>query len=178
MKKHDQIPNDFIARWSSDIAKGGFAGIPGCLMTCQSRMGITSVELNVLAQLITIRYTAKNPYASMKLLAGRMGKSEKSVRAAVRSLEHKGLITRIYVNGSPNTFNFAPLVHSLENHSCMNPARKRSPYYTKTTDPPRTITSAKEEVANKKTIKRKGDVISIGEIMAKQLKQSMPNSEQ
>lgn len=166
--------NRFIDKWSPELEPLGFSNVPNCLMTCQAELGITSPEFNVLMQIMSYRFTPKNPYASMVKIAKRMNKDPKTVRAAVRSLERKRLIRRIFVTGEANTFDFAPLVHKLESHKCTNPLQKRIPPYQKMNNPHLTKTYTKKDRSHKRKEIRNSKPNHIGEIMADRLIASIP----
>lgn len=123
----DSPPNSFRSRWSSDLEVLGYTSVPNCLITCQVQLGITSSELNVLLQVLSFKYDTRMPFPSLGSMAKQSGLAVGTIRRNLRSLENKGLISRITREGLTNCFDVTPLILRLEAHPNCKGVQKRTP---------------------------------------------------
>ena len=69
--------------------------MPSILIQAQSRLGITPLQFNMLAQLLDYwRDPARAPFPSKADLAARIGCKPKTIQTNIRALEKAGLVSR------------------------------------------------------------------------------------
>lgn len=134
----------FAFKWSEDIAPIGFTQVPNCLLTCQSELGITSTELNVMLQILRYKYDDRAPFPALSTVASHIGISVGAVRRNLRSLENKGLIRRFYRRSNTNLFDFNPLIKRLDAHKCTRVGHNVPPTLENIDGSPRPHITAKE----------------------------------
>jgi predicted transcriptional regulator len=107
-------------KWGNESLMVGWTAIPSSLLILQKTLGIDSVCLNVLMNLIASWWeTSKNPYLSQQVIAERIGISKRTVQRAIRELENLRLlevkrtdITHPTFKGR-NVYDLSPLVETL-----------------------------------------------------------------
>jgi predicted transcriptional regulator len=73
----------------------GFCITPSLLMQAQGRIGLNSVQFNIIMHLIDIWWDADRlPFPTKKLIADRIGLSERQVQRQIVELERAGLVVR------------------------------------------------------------------------------------
>ena len=83
-------------RWGRLTLRQGFSIIPAVLLVGQRRLGLKSVEMNVLIHLISFWWEDdRPPFPSKSTIAYRMNISPKTVQRAMTSMETKGLLRRV-----------------------------------------------------------------------------------
>ena len=81
--------------WGKPILGHGYTALPSMLIQAQSRLGITPLQFNILAQLLDYwRDPARAPFPSKNDLANRIGCKAKTIQTNIRALEKAGLVTR------------------------------------------------------------------------------------
>lgn len=86
------------ARWRGAVTHGetGFTAVPDILIRSQNRLGLTSMEVVVLLNLLMHWWRPEDwPYPRMSVIGHRIGTSRRTVERAVQSLEEKGLVRRL-----------------------------------------------------------------------------------
>ncbi len=83
-------------KWSSQVMKLGYTGLPNLLLRAQGKLKIGPMEFNVLVQVIEHWWEAgRDPYPAKDTIARRMNKSPRQVQRYLTKLEEDGLIRRI-----------------------------------------------------------------------------------
>jgi DNA-binding HxlR family transcriptional regulator len=83
-------------KYGKPVMDYGFCIVPSLLMQAQARLGVNPVQFNVIMHLADIWWEAgQRPWPTKKLLADRMGMSERQVQRQIAELEQAGLITRV-----------------------------------------------------------------------------------
>lgn len=81
--------------WGKSVLGHGYTALPSMLIQAQSRLGITPLQFNILAQLLDYwRDPARAPFPSKNDLASRIGCKPKTIQTNIRALEKAGLVTR------------------------------------------------------------------------------------
>lgn len=81
--------------WGKAVYKHGYAGIPSILIQAQQRLGINSMQMNIIIQLLDYWFEpSRKPFPMKKELANRIGVTEKTIQNNIRALEQAGLIQR------------------------------------------------------------------------------------
>lgn len=81
--------------WGKPVLTHGYTALPSILIQAQSRLGITPLQFNILAQLLDYwRDPARAPFPSKSDLADRIGCKPKTIQTNIRALEKAGLVTR------------------------------------------------------------------------------------
>lgn len=75
----------------------GFCITPSLMMQAQARLGMNPVQFNIVMHLLDIWWDANRlPYPTKKLIADRMGMSERQIQRHIVELEGHGLVERIF----------------------------------------------------------------------------------
>ena len=83
-------------KYGKPVMDLGFCIVPSLLMQAQGRLGINTVQFNIIMQLADIWWDPeRRPFPAKKLLADRMGMSERQIQRQIAELEAAGLVTRI-----------------------------------------------------------------------------------
>jgi hypothetical protein len=83
-------------RWTKQVLKRGFTGLPNLLLEHQCKLGLSAVDMNIVAQIVSHWHRASEfPFPGVALLAARVGLSTRSVQRSLRRMEQKGLIARV-----------------------------------------------------------------------------------
>ena len=73
----------------------GYTALPNILLRAQKRLGISTTQFNIIAQLLSYWFDpARPPFPSKRELAQRMGITEQTLRINIKALELKGLVVR------------------------------------------------------------------------------------
>jgi hypothetical protein len=81
--------------WGKLVLSHGYTALPSILIQAQSRLGITPLQFNILAQLLDYwRDPARAPFPSKADLADRIGCKPKTIQTNIRALERVGLVAR------------------------------------------------------------------------------------
>ncbi len=95
IKNSTKVDSEFKKKWGSQIYSLGWAGIPNILIERQQKLGIDSVDMNILLILIKHWWEKdNNPYPSKKTIADMIGRDSTTVQRHIRDLERKGIIER------------------------------------------------------------------------------------
>lgn len=82
-------------KWGEEILSAGWTAVPNKLLRRQKNLGIDSVELNVLLNLIRFWWRrADAPFPSPGKIADEIGISPRTVHRKLKDMEGKGLLTR------------------------------------------------------------------------------------
>ena len=83
--------------WSKAVMGRGYTGVPSILIQAQSRLGVNSLQFNIIVQLLDYwRDPVRRPFPKKQDLAARIGVTEKTIQNNIRALEKAGLIRREY----------------------------------------------------------------------------------
>jgi hypothetical protein len=83
-------------KWSPQVMKLGYTGLPNLLLRAQGKLKITPMQFNVLVQVIEHWWEAeRDPYPAKDTIARRMSKSPRQVQRYLTQLEKGGMIKRI-----------------------------------------------------------------------------------
>lgn len=81
--------------WGKAVYSHGYAGIPSILIQAQRRLGINSMQMNIIIQLLDYWHEpSRKPFPAKKELAKRMDVTEKTIQNNIRALEKAGYIQR------------------------------------------------------------------------------------
>jgi len=101
-----QIDYRLVQRYSTQLLAGGYTALPTFAWVYYARLGVSEAEMVCIAQLCTYWWTERDPYPGEAALAGRMGKTVRTIQGYLRSLEGKGLLhihTRLSPHGRQST---------------------------------------------------------------------------
>ena len=96
----DQPPRPRLSyskeKWTSEVVKEGYTILPSILLLGQRRLGVSPELLNVILHL-SVHWWYKDhlPYPAKRVLAQRMGKSERQIQRYITELENRGYVKRI-----------------------------------------------------------------------------------
>lgn len=108
---------ELYEKWGDSIKGygGGFTAIPNLILKKQSTLGLKPIELNVIINLVRFWWNLENlPFPDIDKIATEMGVSERTVYRTISSLEEKGLVKRIQINGKPTKYDLKGLVEQLK----------------------------------------------------------------
>jgi DNA-binding HxlR family transcriptional regulator len=81
--------------WGKPVLSHGYTALPSILIRAQSRLGISPLQFNILAQLLDYwRDPTRAPFPSKAVLAERIGCKPKTIQTNIRALEKAGLVAR------------------------------------------------------------------------------------
>ena len=107
-------------KWGKQVVELGFCIVPSLLLRAQQRLGLNPTQLAVLMQLCDFWWDdARKPHPGKKLLAERLGLSERQVQRYIAELEQAGLVERIeryaaHGGKMTNTYDLSGLVARLQ----------------------------------------------------------------
>lgn len=111
-------------KWGENSLILGFTQVPTTLIYAQKELGLSSIEINILLNLLTHWWKKEEfPYPSQAGIAHRMGVSTRTVQRTLAGLETKGLIVRNKTSRDNNKYkgrsiyDLSPLVKILEEKS-------------------------------------------------------------
>ena len=82
--------------FGSKVMDHGYTGLPNILMRAQARLGISTTQFNIIAQLMSYWIDPSNPpWPKKRDLAQRMSITEQTVRINIKALEEAGLVERV-----------------------------------------------------------------------------------
>jgi len=115
----DSIDRRLVQRYGVLLLTGGYTALPTYAWVYYARLNVSEAEMVCLAQLCTYWWSARDPYPGEAALAGRMGKTVRTIQGYLRSLEGKGLLhihTRLSPHGrqSTNTYDLRPFFAAVE----------------------------------------------------------------
>ncbi len=83
-------------KYGKPVMDLGFCIVPSLLMWAQARLGINTVQFNIIMQLADFWWDPeRKPYPAKKLLSDRIGMSERQIQRQIAELEVAGLVARI-----------------------------------------------------------------------------------
>jgi predicted transcriptional regulator len=81
--------------FGAKVMDHGYTALPNILMRGQKRLGISTTQFNIVAQLMSYWFDpARPPFPSKRDLAQRMGITEQTLRINIKALEERGLVMR------------------------------------------------------------------------------------
>lgn len=81
--------------FGAKVMDHGYTALPNILMRGQKRLGISTTQFNIVAQLMSYWFDpARPPFPSKRDLAQRMGITEQTLRINIKALEERGLVLR------------------------------------------------------------------------------------
>jgi len=81
--------------FGTKVMDHGYTALPNILMRAQKRLGISTTQFNIIAQLMSYWFDpARPPFPSKRELAQRMGITEQTLRINIKALEEQGLVVR------------------------------------------------------------------------------------
>lgn len=81
--------------FGSKVMGHGYTALPNVLLRGQKRLGISTTQFNIIAQLMSYWFDpARPPFPSKRDLAQRMGITEQTLRINIKALEERGLVVR------------------------------------------------------------------------------------
>ena len=125
---------DLLNKWSEQTMEYGWVSIPSLLLFFQKELQISSLELNVIMNLVLHWWEKdKNPYPSQGAIARRMGVSVRTVQRTLDDLVEKELLERkrssidnpIYKGR--NLYNLQPLVRKIKAIAEQKPTLSKVP---------------------------------------------------
>lgn len=82
-------------KWSRELLEVGWSVIPSIILEKQKALGLDSLDINIILQLITFWWFEGRPaHPSKKTLAEAIDVSESTIRKRIARLEKDGFITR------------------------------------------------------------------------------------
>ena len=110
------------ARWTPRLAAQGYTAVTNVfleayaeLVTGPGERGLNSTEAMLIVHLMSFKWDGRLPFPKVGLLARRMGLTTRAVRAALKSLEDRGLVARERVpNEIANRYDLGGLFTALE----------------------------------------------------------------
>jgi DNA-binding MarR family transcriptional regulator len=109
----------FSKRWKHEgLLVDGYLVVPSQFMRLYARLKpypLTVGEAMFVLHLMEFKWSEAAPYPSYRILAERMGCSDKLVRRHARSLEEKKLLRRKQRRATTNLFDLTPLFDALLN---------------------------------------------------------------
>ena len=106
-------------KWTKAVMARGYCMVPSILLWGQKQLGLSPEQLNVLLQLISHWWDAKDaPHPSKESIATRIGKDPRSVQRYLTQLEKAGFIARqqrfrAHRGQTSNGYSLAGLVKKL-----------------------------------------------------------------
>lgn len=83
-------------KFGKPVMDYGFCIVPSLLMQAQARLGLSPPQFNIVMQLADMWWSAdQNPWPTKKLIADRLGMSDRQVQRHLADLEQAGLVDRI-----------------------------------------------------------------------------------
>ena len=105
------------ARWGNhkDLFTRGFLVVPHRFLHHYSLLDppLTTGEALFVLHLMSFKWDRELPFPSYKLLAQRMGVTDKAVRRYAQALDRKGYLQRHYRKRAPNRFDLTGLFDAL-----------------------------------------------------------------
>lgn len=81
--------------WGKPVLAYGYTSLPSIFIQAQSRLGVSPLQFNILAQLLDYWHDpGRAPFPSKADLAARIGCSAKTIQTNIRALERAGLVLR------------------------------------------------------------------------------------
>jgi hypothetical protein len=78
--------------WGKAVYSHGYAGIPSILIQAQRRLGINSMQMNIIIQLLDYWFDpSRKPFPMKEDLAKRIGVTAKTIQTNIAALEKAGL---------------------------------------------------------------------------------------
>ncbi|GEM_PF-6613059 len=116
MSEHDSYR--LSVRFGEEILARGHTAIPNLVLNYYVRLGLTGPELLFTIHVWQHWWSERDPYPSLRTIAGRMGISVRQAKRYVESLEQKGflrVIERFLPDGSQTTneFDYSALIRAV-----------------------------------------------------------------
>lgn len=97
-----------------EASKGGFQGLPDILLKSQSTLGISSLEMVVLINILSFWwYAEKLPFPTAATISKRIGVSSRTIERAIKALTAKELLKREKSEDGKNCIDPCLLVEKL-----------------------------------------------------------------
>ncbi len=111
-------------KWGKQVLGLGFCIVPSLLFRAQQRIGLNPTHLAILMQLSDFWWDeARKPHPGKRVLAERLGLSERQVQRYIAELEQSGLIKRVerYATHGGRMTNFYDLTGLVERLKKLEP---------------------------------------------------------
>lgn len=111
------------AKWTAPLMDLGWTAFPSLLLEKQPALGIDSLDLNILLQLIKHWWKKDDlPYPSKDTIAELVGVNPSTIRKRIKRMEDEGLISRISRHDKnmgqlSNFYSFDGLIEKLQPHA-------------------------------------------------------------
>jgi len=112
-----RLSTDLHAKWGDIIigTNGGWTAIPNLMLKKQGELGLKAIELVVVINLVRFWWEPENlPFPDLEKMAIEMGTSGRTIYRAITSLEEKGFIEKIQLEGKPTKYDLAGLLERLK----------------------------------------------------------------
>ena len=95
-KRKPPAPKSSTERiFGTKVISHGYTALPNILLRAQKRLGITTTQFNIIAQLLSYWIDpTRPPFPSKRDLSQRMGITPQTLRINIAALEERGLIRR------------------------------------------------------------------------------------
>ena len=106
-------------KWGPVLSASGWTGIPNVLFQRQKALGLTSLDVNIILQLVAYWWEPDNlPHPSKKSIAAAIGVNERTVQKRIAAMEAASFIQRIErrtARGSrTNLYDFSGLIAAAQ----------------------------------------------------------------
>jgi Helix-turn-helix domain len=107
----------FKNKWPGDVGERGFAGVPKCIITCRSELGLKPIEKDVLEIIIEKCWKVGDvAWPSVDYIATCLGRKKSSIIAATTCLARNGWITKDRRFNTSNIYSLEPAIKKLNAH--------------------------------------------------------------
>lgn len=114
---HDKELERFKAKWPGDVGDRGFAAIPKCILTCPKELGLSPLEVLVLANIIEKCWKpGEKAWFSIAHIVENTGRGPSTIKKTTASLEKKGYITKERQYYSTTLYDPTPAQKKLAEH--------------------------------------------------------------
>src|SRR4051812_4154409 len=105
-------------RFGDEVLQGGFTSVPNLVLNQYAELGISPAEMMFTIHVWQYWWTEKDPYPSLRAIAGKMNVSMRQVHNYAASLKKKGylIVTQRYSPGQgqvTSEYDFAPLLQAV-----------------------------------------------------------------
>jgi hypothetical protein len=90
--QEEALKSRLIARFGAELMRDGFIAIPRLLKKRICELGITPAQHVFWETVISFQYGEELPFPSIERIADEMGRSERSIKRYIRTMEDRGLL--------------------------------------------------------------------------------------
>jgi len=111
-----KLTTDLHAKWDDIIigTHGGWTAVPNLMLKKQGELGLKAIELVVIINLVRFWWDPENlPFPDLNKMAVEIGTSERTIYRTISSLEEKGFVKRIQMEGKPTKYDLSGLLEKL-----------------------------------------------------------------